>query len=61
MQTLSCLMGPATLDQETLMATNVDCAHSVKAYEGASPDVGDADGAMNHLARLKMGLDAKKA
>lgn len=32
-----------------------------KFNEGASLDVGDADGAMNHLVRLKMGLDAKKA
>lgn len=40
------------------MATNVDYAHSLKPYEAPSLHVGDA---MNHLARLKMGLDAKKA
>lgn len=43
------------------MATNVDYAHSLKPYEAPSLHIAEAGGAMNHLARLKMGLDAKKA
>lgn len=43
------------------MATNVDYAHSLRPYKGPSLDAGDAGGAMSHLARMKMGLDAKKA
>lgn len=34
---------------------------TLKPYRGPSVDVGDAHGTVNHLAGLKMGLDAKKA
>lgn len=52
--------GPATLDHELPVAMDVGYAHFLKPYKGASLD-GGGGGAMNHLARPKMNLDAKKA
>ena len=53
---LSCLTGPATLDHELLVLRPGLCPFS----ERKTLDLGGAS-APNHLARLKMGLDAKNA